>query len=98
MTASRVIARMVSHMVFSKSSNHFSTHPRSGPLLGQMGLPSATSSFSLLIMFTMAILSSRPSSNLTLLIPSKHLPRNGCTARGFFVCDKITSSSSAERK
>jgi hypothetical protein len=31
-------------------------------------------------------------------MPSKHFPQCGCTARGSFVCERIISSSSLERK
>ena len=41
---------------------------------------------------------SRSSSNLILLMPSKIFFRKGCTRRGSLVSERISSSSSLERK
>jgi hypothetical protein len=51
-------------------------------------------SFSELIMPTI----SRLSVNSSLAIPSKHFFKCGCTRRGSFVSDNISSSSSFDRK
>ena len=76
-------------MMRSTSPSHISTAP-----LGFIFSAKGTFSPSALFMATM----DRSSSKSSVWIASKHLRRCGCTASGFFVCDRICSSSSFERK
>ena len=47
---------------------------------------------------TIPVISIVSSVNCRLAIASKHFLRCGCTASGFFVCERICRSSSFERK
>ena len=80
------------HMQFCKASSHSSTGPSATG-----GCEKVTFSASADTMARIFFASS-PSPKLTFLIASKHLIRWGCTAWGSRVCERISSSSSFDKK
>ena len=79
-------------IVICTSNSHFSTIPFASA--GRILLEKGTVSFSELTMPIISI----SSVNLSLAIPSKHFFRCGCTRSGSFVSERISSSSSLDRK